>query len=256
MSFGFSLKGLVASWTRDFRARYSDIDVDFDRSSRLLPIYGDTGVGKSTLMFLLAGMKRQDGGAVSWRLPDGEPLDLKWRRNKVRRDHFGIMYQDARMLPYLSVADNLCYPLRLRGMNGAAAGDVARSTLKDFLVDGEVLDTILHKFPDELSGGQRRRVAIAKGVIWEPSVFFADEPSSSLDEGARRQVMGLLRDWANKPKTNRAVIWVSHLKEDLAHTRASVRLKMCRGKQDSDGISTIDLTLEPTVPGPIGASGG
>jgi ABC-type lipoprotein export system ATPase subunit len=244
MSFGFTLKGVIGSWSRDFRARYSDIDIDFHRHGRLLPIYGDTGVGKSTLMYLLAAMKRQDDGTISWRFPDENSKTSTQGLNDVRRKRFGFMYQDARMLPYLSVADNLCYPLRLRGRTASEAREQARATLQDFLIGGEDVDTFLAKYPDELSGGQRRRVAIAKGVIWEPAIFFADEPSSSLDERSRRQVMEKLREWAGKPDTERALIWVSHLKEDIGHTGAKIRLQMtAEGKPENDGVAKIKLAL-------------
>jgi putative ABC transport system ATP-binding protein len=238
MRFGFTVKGVAADWAGSEVGEYDDIEVDLDACGRLLPIYGKTGIGKSTLMFLLAAMKHRRKGALVWSLPGVPSCPLDGDLNDIRRRWFGLMYQDGRMLPHLTVADNLSYPLRLRGMRAGDALDKARETLTGFLIGDEAVDVFLARHPDELSGGQKRRVAIAKGVIWDPVVFFADEPSSGLDDSSRWEVMQALSRWATAPGTDRALVWVTHETKDVDVTGARKRLDLVRR---DDNVIGLDL---------------
>ncbi len=133
-----------------------------------IAVTGPSGSGKSTLLFLLAGLERPTSGLVEWPAFGGSPLG--------RPTDAGMVFQGLSLIPALNVAENVGFPLVLAGVSDAAARNVALRALRTVGID-----SIAEKLPDELSGGQAQRVAIARVLATQPELILADEPTGQLD---------------------------------------------------------------------------
>jgi putative ABC transport system ATP-binding protein len=156
------------------------------RKGESVAVMGPSGSGKSTLLYCLSGVMAPDNGSV---LFDGNRVDAfsDAQRAKLRRSAFGFVFQFPGLLPELPVDENVALPLMLNGMNHREAITRARKLLPALGLEG-----LGHRRPGELSGGQAQRVGIARALILEPAVVFADEPTGSLDTETGKEVMSLL----------------------------------------------------------------
>ena len=149
-----------------------------------IAIIGDSGIGKSTLLNVIAGLEPVDSGSIRFdgnnlATMDDDALTL------LRRDHFGFVFQAFHVLPQLSVEQNVALPLLLRGVQ-----DKARTTK---ILAAVGLAGREASAPRELSGGELQRVAIARALVGEPRLVLADEPTGNLDPQNARQVLELFR---------------------------------------------------------------
>ncbi|HEU5176612.1 MAG TPA: ABC transporter ATP-binding protein [Burkholderiales bacterium] len=164
--------------------------VVFDRVSlelgagEYVAIVGDSGIGKSTLLNVIAGLEPADGGKVVFEGQDLTALDDD-ALTLLRRDHFGFVFQAFHVLPQLSVEQNVGLPLLLRGIKAPAK---AKAAIASVGLAGREASP-----PRELSGGELQRVAIARALVGEPRLVLADEPTGNLDPENARQVLGLFR---------------------------------------------------------------
>jgi putative ABC transport system ATP-binding protein len=165
-------------------------------------IMGESGVGKSTLLNLIAGLDRPDAGSIALDGVQLATLDDD-RLTELRRIRMGFVFQAFHVLPYLTVAQNVGLPLSLVGASEATASQRVMAMLA-----GVGLEDRAGSMPHELSGGELQRVAIARALVHGPSLVLADEPTGNLDPESAGQVLGLLRD---QVKANRAAgILVTH----------------------------------------------
>lgn len=155
-------------------------------------IMGESGIGKSTLLNLIAGLDRPDSGSVNLDGTDLTALDDD-ALTILRRRRMGFVFQAFHVLPYLSVAQNVALPLALNGIPDADMPDRVARMLAD--VD---LEEHASNMPRELSGGEMQRVAIARALIHGPRLVLADEPTGNLDPESAAHVLALLRKCANK----------------------------------------------------------
>jgi putative ABC transport system ATP-binding protein len=153
-------------------------------------LLGRSGCGKSTLLNLLGAIDRPDAGSVTI---DGVTLGTLTERERTlfRRRHLGFVYQAFNLIPTLTAVENVALPLELNGTPGAEARRRA----------GHILDRIGvgtrgDAFPDELSGGEQQRVAVARALVHGPRLVLADEPTGNLDAETGPQVLALLRELA------------------------------------------------------------
>jgi putative ABC transport system ATP-binding protein len=164
-------------------------DISFDLAAgEYVAIMGESGIGKSTLLNLIAGLDRADSGQV---VLDGADLCALGddALTLLRRRQMGFVFQAYHVLPYLSVAQNVALPLALnRTPKDTATARVAALLRAVRLYDrGESL-------PRELSGGEMQRVAVARALAHAPRLVFADEPTGNLDPESAREVLSLLRE--------------------------------------------------------------
>jgi NitT/TauT family transport system ATP-binding protein len=167
----------------------SNINLDVGRSE-LLTVVGPSGCGKSTLMRIIAGLDKPTSGSV---IVNGQPV------TGTRRD-IGIVFQQATLLPWQTVIDNVLLPAR--------AQKIDRKQRALELLDLVGLAGFADRYPFELSGGMQQRVAICRALICDPSILLMDEPFGALDAMTREQMnTELIRIQAEQRKT---IIFITH----------------------------------------------
>ena len=170
---------------------FSDIDLSI-KSGTFMALMGPSGCGKSTLLKILAGLENPDSGLVKvdekvifeegkMQLSEGEFAEF-------RRENFGFIFQSHQLIPELTVMENVILPLQLKGMKKNKAKNRAREMLSHV----NLLDKLQDSFPQEISVGQQQRVGIARALIHQPSLIFADEPTASLDPKNSEEVIEML----------------------------------------------------------------
>jgi len=135
-----------------------------------IALTGPSGSGKSTLLHMLAGLDRPTAGTISWPGLGGSPRE--------RPGLVGVVFQGPSLIPALDVRENVALPLLLAGVRETEAVERAAAAL-----DGLALGALAAALPEELSGGQAQRVAIARVLAGRPALVLADEPTGTLDEG-------------------------------------------------------------------------
>ena len=201
-----------------------DIDLVIEAGS-FVALLGPSGCGKSTLLRFVSGLDKPASGSIS--LSPGADEAQSSTRPKL-----SFVFQDAQLLPWRSVLDNVALPLELQGSSRAQARERARAPLAEV----ELRD-VHERFPDQLSGGMRMRVSIARALVTEPSVLLLDEPFAALDELTRQRLDERLRKlWQTRRMT---VIFVTHALAEAAFL-AERALVMSR----RPGRIVLDHTLQ------------
>lgn len=151
-----------------------------------LALMGPSGSGKSTLLNCLGGIDRIDAGTLSVggiALHEAGPEAL----SRLRRDSISTVFQFFHLLPTLTVGENAAFPLMLQGRPAPLAMEAA-----DALLEQVGLSHRAHAFPDQLSGGEMQRCAIARALIIQPRLLLADEPTGNLDSATGESILDLL----------------------------------------------------------------
>jgi len=146
---------------------------------------GPSGSGKSTLLDIISGNLRPSTGDVYWgRISLGKSPD--YVTTEVRRTKFGIVFQDAKFVPELSVEENILLPLVINSMSIAEKRKYYKTLLEKLKITA-----IRNRLPEQLSGGERRKIAIARALINNPEFLIADEPTSNLDDESAAEVFSI-----------------------------------------------------------------
>jgi putative ABC transport system ATP-binding protein len=171
-------------------------------SGEIVAVMGPSGSGKSTLLHCLAGILVPDEGEI---LVDGRRIDTlgEAARSELRRDRFGFVFQFGQLVPELTAEENVALPLLLSGVRRRDALVRARGWFSRLDLAG-----LEQRRSGELSGGQAQRVALARGLVADPEVLFADEPTGALDSLTGEHVMELLVGSARERGTT--VVLVTH----------------------------------------------
>lgn len=156
----------------------------------LIGIIGPSGSGKSSLMYCLSTLKEATGGDIIYNGKNYKEL-TRGELERLRREQFGFVFQHHFLVGYMSVLDNVMVAAK---ENTTEVKQRARELLQEL----RIKPTELKKKPKQLSGGQRQRCAIARALINEPKVLFADEPTASLDHENAFRVMRYLKEYAKK----------------------------------------------------------
>lgn len=178
-----------------------DVNLEIERG-QIVAILGTSGSGKSTLLNMLAGLERPTKGEVQigkFRIDELSEAQL----TKFRQRYTGFIFQAYNLLPTLTALENVAFPLCFRGVDKQVREKKAFEMLK--LVGIE--KRYKHK-PAEMSGGQQQRVGIARALVTDPSIIFADEPTGNLDSHTTQEVMELIRNIVDT--RHNTVIMVTH----------------------------------------------
>lgn len=177
-------------------------DVSFSvEQGEFVAIMGESGSGKTTLLNILASLDKPTSGTV---MLEGRDFS-KIKENDVaafRRDNMGFVFQDFNLLDTFTLEDNIYLPLVLAGKSYREMNE----RLKPIAIELGITD-ILKKYPYEVSGGQKQRAAVARALIANPKIIFADEPTGNLDSKATDE---LLRLFASINRKGQTILMVTH----------------------------------------------
>ena len=195
------------------------IDLDIVAGESVF-LCGASGAGKTTLLYTLAGLETPESGTVEF---EGQSLySLSGNAlARLRNQHMGFVFQSYFLLPELTALENALVPAMIRGTSSQV-----RATE---LLERVGLRDRMHHLPAELSGGEQQRVAIARSLINDPSILFADEPTGNLDSKNGEVIMALLLDLARDG--GRTLVVVTH-DEHLAQ-RGDRTVRIVDGRLDS-----------------------
>lgn len=210
-----------------------EVNLNIDRGE-FVAIMGPSGSGKSTLLNLIGLLDTPTQG--TYRLDDQPVGGLsKNARARVRRQQIGFIFQSFNLLPRMTVIDNVALPLMYAGVGSTERLERASIILKKLgLGERE------YYFPNQLSGGQAQRVAVARALANNPSIILADEPTGNLDSRASATIMELLKDLNDQGNT---LIMVTHSPELAAYAQRLIRLEDGRVVKDIPAIK-----VSPTKP--------
>lgn len=188
------------------------VSIDINEGE-FVSITGTSGSGKSTLLNMLAGLESVTAGEV---VVAGRHIE-KMNENELvnfRREQVGFIFQQFNLIPTMNAEENVALPLNFRGENKSARLKKARSML-------DVVGLLSHAghLPMQMSGGQQQRVGIARALVVDPKIIFADEPTGNLDSRNGEEIMELLRSIVEKQK--KTIVMVTH---DLSLAKKSDRI--------------------------------
>ncbi len=177
--------------------------VDFEiKKGEFCSIVGASGSGKSTLLNMLAGLEKPTKGAI---VTAGEHIEKK-RENQLvrfRREHIGFIFQSFNLMSTMNAIENVALPLNFQGMSRTLRRKKAEKALR--LVG---LQKYMKHRPTQMSGGQQQRVGVARALVMQPEIIFADEPTGNLDSKTSREVMELMQKIVRK--RHQTLVMVTH----------------------------------------------
>lgn len=188
------------------------LQIAFESTSRVTGLYGPSGSGKSSLVNIIAGLSEPDRGRI---VIDGEVLDDTASNSHLApyKRRIGYVFQDARLFPHYSVAQNLDYGRRMNGLPRDGAH-------LDRIVGMLDIGHLLARRPAQLSGGERQRVALGRALLLKPRLLLLDEPLGALDLDRREEILPYLerlRDEENVP-----MVYVSHDPDEIRRLAGQV----------------------------------
>lgn len=185
-------------------------------AGEFITIMGQSGSGKSTLLSVLGGMNHPTAGEVQmagvsiYRLPGEKLADF-------RAENLGFVFQSFHLIPYLTAVENVMLPLAIVKMKTAVKRERAAAALARVGLGGK-----LERLPNQLSGGEQERVAIARAIVNDPHILLADEPTGNLDSATSDEVMALFRQLNGSGQT---IVMVTHNPENGRYADRSITLK-------------------------------
>lgn len=227
----------IKNVTKNVRSGADDLTILADVSleipdGQFVAITGASGSGKSTLLGLLAGLDSPSSGEI---LIDGENITQMSEDGlaRLRSDKLGFVFQSFHLIPSLTAFENILIPLEIRGDKGAK--ERATQLLQE--VD---LTNRGHHYPNELSGGEQQRIAIARAFANNPKILLADEPTGNLDSRNGQHIFELMTALHDNKKTT--LILVTH-DQDLAE-KAQRQIRLRDGKVISDNLNHRDAETQ------------
>lgn len=193
--------------------RHMNFQVD---DGEFISIMGQSGSGKSTLLAVLGGLNHPSRGQVLVDSLDVYGLSSEQRAD-FRSEYIGIIFQSFQLIPYLTVLENIKLPMAITGISAKEQDAMAQSVLAKVGLGAKA-----ERLPDQLSGGEQERVAIARAIVNTPKILLADEPTGNLDSKTSEEVMALFRELNDAGQT---VVMVTHNPENGAYSDRTISLK-------------------------------
>jgi len=189
---------LSKSFTRQSQA-LKNFSLSLDKG-QFLVLLGPSGCGKSTLLRLIAGLETPDTGSIH---VDGVP----WNSLSIQSRNVAMTFQNYALFPHLSLLDNMCFGIRVRGTSRKQAYSEAQ-----YIAEKLSISHLLHRKPHEVSGGERQRCALGRSILRKPSLYLLDEPLSSLDAQLRYQLRREIKSL--QQELGATMIFVTHDQEE------------------------------------------
>jgi len=187
----------------------------FIDDGEFVSIMGQSGSGKSTLLSIIGGLNHPTRGNVFVDTLDLYSLSSEQRAD-FRSEYIGIIFQSFQLIPYLTVLENVKLPMAITGIKKGMKKEMAMSVLEKVGLQEKI-----HRLPDQLSGGEQERVAIARAIVNNPPILLADEPTGNLDSETAIEVMNLLKE-LNDDQT---IIMVTHNQDMCAYSSRTIKVK-------------------------------
>ncbi len=188
----------------------------FIDDGEFVSIMGQSGSGKSTLLSILGGLNHPTRGRILLDTLDIYELSSEQRAD-LRSEYIGVIFQSFQLIPYLTVLENVKLPMAITGKKAKVQDKMARDVL-----DRVGLANKADRLPDQLSGGEQERVAIARAIVNKPPILLADEPTGSLDSKTADEIMALLKELNSEGQT---IIMVTHNPEACKHTSRIIQVR-------------------------------
>lgn len=191
------------------------VDISIE-AGEFITVMGQSGSGKSTLLSVLGGMNHPTGGEIEmagvklYQLPSEQLADFRARK-------LGFVFQSFHLIPYLTASENVMLPLAIVRMKNAEKRAAATSALERV-----GLGSKLDRLPNQLSGGEQERVAIARAIVNNPDILLADEPTGNLDSKNSEEVMALFRELNRAGQT---VVMVTHNADNCRYADRTITLR-------------------------------
>jgi putative ABC transport system ATP-binding protein len=179
-------------------------------------IMGQSGSGKSTLLSILGGLNHPSRGKVLLDTLDVYELSSEQRAD-LRSEYIGVIFQSFQLIPYLTVLENVKLPMAITGRKGKKQEKMARDVLAKVGLANKA-----DRLPDQLSGGEQERVAIARAIVNKPPILLADEPTGSLDSKTADEILNLLKELNEEGQT---IIMVTHNPDACKDTTRTIHVK-------------------------------
>ena len=185
-------------------------------------IMGPSGSGKSTLLSILGALNPPTGGTV--RVDDIDVYGLSMEGlADFRHEYIGFVFQQFQLVPYLTASENVMLPVAITKGSRSAKRKLAADVLERV-----GLGSKLHRLPNQLSGGEQERVAIARSIVNQPPILLADEPTGALDAKTADEVMGLFQQLNAEGQT---ILMVTHNPDNAGYVRRTIVLRDGRIEQ-------------------------
>lgn len=183
-----------------FKKMYnSDLDIEFSVGKEVLAIEGSSGAGKTTILECISGLKEPDSGKIS--INDNSIYCSENNINtKTRNRNIGYVFQNYALFPHMTVKDNISFGMKCRGVKNQAYVDYLMDTLR--------IGHLKSRYPFQISGGEKQRVALIRALATKPDVLLLDEPFSALDQNTKKIVYDEFLKL--KEDLNMSVILVTH----------------------------------------------
>jgi putative ABC transport system ATP-binding protein len=202
-------------------------------------IFGPSGCGKSTLLHTILGLESPSQGKIMVLQEDLYAKPGEDDISQFRKEHVGMIYQQPNWIKSLNVIENVAFPLALVGIEKAVTFEKARKVL-----DSVGMVNWANYHPSELSSGQQQKIALARGIINDPELIVADEPTGNLDYESGQDVMNILRTLNNTGKT---IVMVTHDLEYLEYAKTAVRMFDGTIEGVYQGAKKDELTSDMTI---------
>ena len=188
----------------------------FIDDGEFVSIMGQSGSGKSTMLSILGGLNHPTRGKILLDTLDIYKLSSEQRAD-LRSEYIGVIFQSFQLIPYLTVLENVKLPMAITGRKSREQDKMARNVLARVGLANKA-----DRLPDQLSGGEQERVAIARAIVNKPPILLADEPTGSLDSKTADEIMDLLKELNSEGQT---IIMVTHNPEACKHTSRTIQVK-------------------------------
>ncbi|MCF6247368.1 MAG: ABC transporter ATP-binding protein [Desulfobacula sp.] len=187
----------------------------FIDDQEFVTIMGQSGSGKSTLLSILGALNRPTRGKVFVDSLDLYDLSAEQRAD-FRSEYIGFIFQSFQLIPYLTVIENVKLPMAVTGLKNKVKNQMAREVIERVGLGGKA-----DRLPDQLSGGEQERVAIARAIVNKPPIILADEPTGNLDTSTATEIMELLQ---SLNKEGHTIIVVTHNQDMAAYATRTIRV--------------------------------